>query len=206
MSEWLESELSRQLSPVAAPPSLWEAIHKLPARRRSAYGWMLWPVALCVALFILAAVRAPLTGKLREHELIRLVEGPHRLDFHSTDAGEIRAWVKREADIDIDLAAAKTTIGGSPVRLLGARLIRLQGESVAAVDYRTSDGVATLLVSSRHSAFAANAEPSSHLLSWNIRNQTYTIALPRAGDARGACLLCHANAPGLLMPGLPSIN
>jgi anti-sigma factor RsiW len=128
------------------------------------------------------------------------MNGSHALDFHSDDAAEIRAWVKTRTGIDIDLPAAQSTIAGGPVRLLGARVIRFHGEPLAAIDYRTGDDVGTLVVSSGRSTAASNTGSSGHrLLSWNMRNQTYTIAFPGARDARRACLLCHANAPAVLM-------
>jgi hypothetical protein len=56
-----------------------------------------------------------------------------------------------------------------------------------------------------------SAKASKHLfsqgrlVSWNMRSQTYTIAFlgtgafSGTGNSRGACLLCHANSPGVIL-------
>src|SRR5439155_9885859 len=57
MAPWLEMELARQLSPVAAPESLWDRIHvdhvQPVPRRADGFRWELWPVA--AALLLLAS-------------------------------------------------------------------------------------------------------------------------------------------------------
>jgi hypothetical protein len=77
--------------------------------------------------------------------------------------------------------------------------------------------VTTLFVSNGHEA-NDRMEASKHLFSriqasgdwrlfsWNMRQSNYTIAFSASTGAHGACLLCHASTPGLLMPGLLSGN
>jgi hypothetical protein len=50
----------------------------------------------------------------------------------------------------------------------------------------------------KHLFSAMKSAGKEHLLSWNMRNQNYTIAYSEAKDLGGACLLCHANTRGLL--------
>lgn len=220
---WLEQELARQLAPVAAPDALWDRIHR-PRRKRPgiALDWVFWPAA--AAMILLA-----FTGILRvrgmhrdavgitEHEAALLTSGFGQLDLRSDDFEETRAWVKSQANIDIDIPAGQPAADRGAVRLLGARLVRLRGLPVAAIDYRVGDMVATLLVSGRSAGQSGEASASKHffsriespagvrIVSWNMRNQTYAIAFSGAGSSGGACLLCHANTPGLLV-GLPGIN
>jgi hypothetical protein len=215
-SAWLEKELSRQLAPAAAPVFLWDRINAPTSRPRALPGglpgWSLWPLVAGAALLICAgafwsfgATRGLVSGaadKLSEQELAALTETSKGSGFRSNDPAGIRAWVKAAANIDIDLPAEQTTIKGGPVRLLGARLTHLRGVPIVAIDYRTGDEIATLLVSSQPSALTGNTDPAKHLVSWNMRNQTYTIAFPGTKDAHGACVLCHANTPGLLMPAI----
>jgi hypothetical protein len=205
-SPWLAKELSRQLAPVSAPAFLWDRIHApQPRPRRTALSWMLWPLVASAAL--LACVGAyrefgVARGLLSERELAGLVENSRGLDFRSDDPVGIRTWVKARTNIDIDLPVEQTTIKGGPVRLLGARLTHLRGVPVVAIDYRAGDNTATLLVSSQPSPLTGNTDPAKRLYSWNMRNQTYMIASSGTKDPRGACVLCHANTAGLLMPAI----
>lgn len=214
-SNWLERELARQLAPVTAPESLWnriESVSRAP-RRQFSRGWVLLPVAASIALFALAGavrMRSVTAGPdpFREQELA-LLETPARgYDFHAAGFQETRAWVKAEANIDIDMPAGEFGPDPAAVRLLGARLLRCGGLRVAAIDYRAGDEVATLFVSEKRAGLSGDTQNSKHLFSqvsadrderifsWNMRSQTYSIAYPGAKSSRGACLLCHASIPG----------
>jgi hypothetical protein len=120
------------------------------------------------------------------------------LDLRSEDPLEIRTWVKAKTNIDIELP------GSGAVRLLGARLIRLDGAPIAAVAYKVGDSAATLFVCRKRSVTGGN-EPIKHVFSrvnaqlftWSMREQVYTIASSSAKEPQAACLLCHADpAPG----------
>src|SRR5258708_38863060 len=159
-------ELTRQLSPVTAPESLWDRIrapHVQPVPRRAGgFRWELWPMAAALLLMASGGViwqagaRDPLADmeKLAAQEL----HGLNGLDIRSEDPAEIREWLKAKANIDIDLP------GSGAVRLLGARLISRHGAPVAAVAYRVGDDDATLLVSRKHSLFSGNSA-SKHVFS-----------------------------------------
>jgi hypothetical protein len=208
--QWLETELARQMRPVAAPDSLWDRIHEQPALRRaspSVWGW--WPVAAALLLMASGGVawrfsvaRDPVNAmeKLAERELNELAGGPQELDLRSDDAAEIRTWAKTKANVDIELP------GSGSVRLLGARLIRLDGSPIAAVCYKVGDSAATLLVLRKAGGNSAKKEHvfsrvesagGARLISWSMREQVYTIASSAAKDPEAACALCHADrAPG----------
>jgi hypothetical protein len=209
---WLEKELSRQLAPVAAPDSLWDRIQTQPRtpRRRISLHWALLPVAAALVLLALSGVlRSPRLHRNSEDpaELAAFAGATGNFDFRSADLQETRAWVKTEANIDIDMPVARPANDRGVVRVLGARLIRLHGSQVAAIDYRAGDETATLFVSGKRAGLAGNTRDSRHLfsqvesagearlLSWNMRDQTYTIAFSGARSAHAACLLCHATTP-----------
>lgn len=206
---WLERELARQLAPVAAPESLWIRMHE---PRRSAWPgasirWMLWPAVAALTLAVCAGVFREVnlrgTEKLTSHDLAELAAGGREFDFRSSDFGAVRLWVKAKADIDIDVPEEPAG-ENARVRVLGVRLIRLRGFRVAAIDYRAGEDLATLLVSAKHSGLRGNGEVkmksggNTRLISWNMRNQIYAISVSGAEDVHGACLLCHANVPGLI--------
>jgi len=211
---WLEKELARQLAPVAAPASLWERINQEKAgqRRRVPLERIFWPVLAAIVLLALAGVLRTLGGdrdpeKLAEQELA--AAGASRgFDFRPENFEDARRWVKSQADIDIDVPSRQPAADRGTVRLTGARLIRLRGLPVAAIDFRVGDEAATLFVSGKRAGLIGNTEASRHLLSrtksagearfvsWNMRNETYTIAIPGANNLHGACLLCHATTPG----------
>lgn len=197
--QWLEMELARQLRPVAAPEALWDRIHE-PRRPPRASSFRMWPIAAAllltasgVAAWRISLTRNPVSAmeKLAEREL----SGPQQFDFYSADPLEIRTWVKTNANIDLELP------GSGAVRLLGARLIRLDGEPVAAVGYKVGDNAATLLVCRKRSSGAATTKHvfsrmNARVLTWTMRAQVYTIA-STAKDQQAACQLCHADpAPG----------
>ena len=200
---WLERELTRQLAPVTAPASLWSRIER--PQPRASLRWVAWPAVAIVTLIACAG-------------LLRRIDQASDFEFRSNDFSTVRAWVKAQADIDIDLpgdlptfrATVRATAETAPIRVSGARLIRVKGVRVAAIDYRVGVDSATLFVSGRRSTPGENSVAPRHvfsgmessgktrLVSWNRRNQSYTIAFSGVGDTRGACLVCHANMPGLL--------
>ncbi len=207
---WLERELARQLAPVAAPESLWDRIN--PERRRPVHrisferGFL--PVAVAMVLLAFAGVLRTLSvnrepDPLPVEELALFARPSGDFDFRSNSFADTRAWVKAQAGIDIDVPAGQPAPDRGAVRLLGTRILRLHGLPVAAIDYRIGDQLATLFVSGKRDGLTASAKASKHrfspgqLVSWNMRSQTYTIALSRTGNSRAACLLCHASLPGV---------
>jgi len=211
---WLEKELARQLAPVTAPESLWDRINQRQPgpRRRVSLERAFWPVLAAMVLLSLAGVLRTLGAdrdpeKLGEQELAAVAGTSRGFDFRSESFEDARKWVKTEANIDIDVPSEQPSQGRVAVRVLGVRLIQLRGLPVAAIDYSVGDGVATLFVSGKHAGLTGNTQASRHLfsrsrsasdarfVSWNMRNQTYTIAFPGAKNFHGACLLCHATTP-----------
>lgn len=220
---WLEKELARQLAPVAAPESLWDRINhrqliqgQTSLRRRTGLERAFWPAVAAAAAMVLLALAGILRtvggdrdpDKLAEQELAAITGVARGFDFRSESFDDTRAWVKAEADIDIDVPSGRSAADRGEVRLVGARLIRLRGLPIAAIDYRVDDGVATLFVTGKRAGLSGNTAASRHLFSrtksagdalfftWNMRNESYTIAFPGAKISRGACLLCHATTPG----------
>jgi hypothetical protein len=211
---WLEKELARQLAPVSAPESLWDRINQRQPgpRRRAPLERAFWPVLAAMVLLALAGVLRTLgaardTEKLAEQELAAVAGTSRGFDFRPESFEDTRKWVKAEANIDIDLPPVQPAVDHATVRVLGVRLIHLRGLPVAAIDYGFGDEVATLFVSGKRAGLAGNTEASRHLfsrpksaadaqfVSWNMRNETYTIAFPGAKNFHGACLLCHATTP-----------
>jgi hypothetical protein len=209
---WLERELARQLAPVAAPESLWERINhqqrgqrRGEPRRRISFDRAFWPITVAMVLFAFAGVLRTFSG-FRDPET--LTDRSGRFDLRSDNFEDIRAWAKTEANIDIDVPSGQLARDRGDVRLLGARLIRRRGLPVAAIDYRVGDEAATLFVSGKRAGLSGTTEAAGHLfsqtrstgdarlVSWNMRNQNYTIAFSGAGNAHAACLLCHTTSPG----------
>jgi hypothetical protein len=195
---WLERELARQLAPVAAPESLWDRINeqqRIP-RRRVSFDRAFWPVAAAMVLLAFAGVLRNLTV---DRDPPIAAGGSGNFDFRSNNFDDIRAWAKTEANIDIDLPSGQLAPDRSDVQLLGARLIRQRGLPVAAIDYRVGGEAATLFVSGKRGGLSGTTEAAGHLfsrinarlVSWNVGNQTYTIAFSGAKSPHGACLLCH---------------
>jgi anti-sigma factor RsiW len=195
--QWLEMELARQLRPIEAPEALWDRIQE-PRTRPRASSFRLWPIAAALLLvgsgvgaWRINRARDPVSAmeELAERELT----GPQRYDLYSGDPREIRSWVKTKANVDLEFP------GSSAIRLVGARLIRLDGEAVAEIGYKVGDKAATLLVYRKRSGGAATAKhvfsrADARLFTWSMREQVYTIA-SASKDPQAACQLCHAD-PG----------
>jgi hypothetical protein len=191
---WLEGQLSRQLCPVNAPDTLWNRIHeqRRPLRVRP-QRHLMWSAA-ALALLIIA------TGTLWR---LGVTRDPSE-EISSTDAQQIRSWVKAKSNIDIPLPDRPTL-----VRLVGARIIRLQQYSVAVINYRVGSESATMLVTD-HQATGESRNPGhtsprvsnvggTALYSWSLGPDDYTIAFTGAKEPRAACLLCHVNTPALMV-------
>ena len=185
---WLEAQLSRQLCPVNAPDTLWNRIHeqRRPLRVRP-QRHLMWSAA-AVALLIVAA---------------GMFWRPSD-EISSSDARQIRTWVKAKSNIDIPFPD-RPTLG----RLVGARIIRMQQYSVAVINYRVGGESATMLVTDRratdatrnpgHTSPRASNTRGMTLYSWSLGPDDYTIAFTGAKEPRAACLLCHVNTPALMV-------
>jgi anti-sigma factor RsiW len=213
---WLRKELARQLGPVPAPESLWQRIHEQRRPLRvPPVRWAVWSAATVALLALSAGVvrefamtRDPVPDlvRLTEREVREFADGSGRMDFHSDDPGEVRTWVKTASGIDIELRDCLPP-GKETVRLLGARLIRLEGLPVAAITYRVGEDFAAMLVTGRRAVFGAAGKPGHgsprikssggvQSFSWNMGAHMYAIALVGPADPQRACLLCHVSLRG----------
>lgn len=190
---WLEAQLSRQLCPVSAPDALWDRIHeqRRPLRVRP-QRHLMWSAAL--ALLIIATGMFWRLG----------VTGDPTEQITSSDAQQIRTWIKAKSNIDIPLPD-RPTFG----RILGARIVRLQQYSVAVVNYKVGSQSATMMVTNRpvtnesqnpgHTSPRVTQTANATLYSWSLGPDNYTIAFTGAKESAAACLLCHVNTPALMV-------
>lgn len=215
MADWIETELHRQFRPVTAPDALWERIHQ-NRPRPVAPAPSVWRMPVLATLVVL--ISAGLFVELRNsrasvRDMAQVTDQELRLfadpstgqTFPSDDPAKIRNWIKAKGNIDVELPSSRS----AAVRLLGARLVSVRGALIAAVAYTVGEDSATLLVSrrtaccnatagSRHLFSKVNTSGGKSLFSWDMKEQTYTIAYAGANDPQGGCLLCHADAPGRL--------
>ena len=195
-NEQYESELKRHLGPVKAPEELWDRVHDAPAvRLRPGRGMSLqWAVAAVAAVAVIAGVTVwrnrEISGEERAVRALR--RAPEQLQFHSTDAAELRAWVKTGTGLDVPMPPHTA----SSVQLVGAYVSRKDSTPTAEIAYRVGGQDATLVVSrismegdGRHQFVKSGSYHGSSFQSWTMRGQMYTIA---SADARVGCLLCHS--------------
>jgi hypothetical protein len=219
VSKWMEDELRSQMRPVAAPEALWDKVQhartqaKLTGKSRpSSSVRPLWFMPVCAAMLVLMTAgllwgirqsrghlrdRAPLT----DQELRVLADNSLGESYSSDNPAQIRNWVKSRSSIDIEMPSSRS----EAIHLLGAKIVQLHGSLIAAVAYKVGLDSATLLVSrqaeccnagasSRHLISRTETAAGIGLASWNMREQTYTIAYTCSGEPQGACQLCHADA------------
>ncbi len=218
---WLDGELGRQLCPVSAPETLWRRIHEQrrplrvrPDRRR---GWLVAAAGFLVLFTVLvwrldgSRGSSPDLNTLAARELRGFSDGDERMDILSGDPQEIRKWVRAQSGIDIDLPGNLTSRNAA-FRLQGARMIRLDKYSVAAIAYRVGDDFAAMVVTDRPEVFPASVKRSAghrslqtkssegvRLSSWSAGGRDYAIAIGPSADSQRGCLLCHPYTPALMV-------
>jgi hypothetical protein len=188
-----DAELSRHLQAVTAPEALWERIQEgrtpQPVERAR---WPLWAFAAALAAMIALccfSLRSDNTSYIAQLAARNLTAGSERVDFRSSDAAKIRAWVKANAGLDIPLPAEHS------VRLIGVSLIR-DGGPAACISYRIGNREGRLVVARgssampQHRAMAHGVDQGTALASWVMQGQTYALATAPQ-DLRAACVLCH---------------
>jgi len=216
---WLEAELTRQLCAVSAPDSLWNRIHeqRRPLRARP-NPWKTWSIAAAAVLVLLAGLVWRLGATLVFHEAgpaaelealaQRELQETSKVDLRSGDPGKIRAWVKANAGVDIQLPDRRE-FGKDVVSLIGVRLLRTGNAPVAVIRYQAGDASAALLVTNRHVDSGGMAGPGhaaihdvavtgARLYSWSAGANEYALAFGSATDSGRPCLLCHAATPALM--------
>jgi hypothetical protein len=196
----LEQVLAHHLRPVAAPPALWNRIRA--PRRAPARQWLLIPAAAVLVLLASGAMwqlrPEHLHGidmaTLSRHELNVIRSGSSALDFVSHDPAAVRAWVKTNAGVDLDLPGGRSG-------LTGVRIVRSGDTPIVAIAYRERGNAAVLLVSGHADRSAPANTPHEamesrnglRLVSWTKRNQNYMAAVTSSTAMHEACLLCHAD-------------
>jgi hypothetical protein len=188
------------MAQVKAPDTLWPRIQaerrdQMRSGRRGLQrtGWMLWPVVATVLLLASGDLLWQI-GQARG-DVIRLSDREIS-GLASSNPAEIRAWVKTKTDMDLDLACG----GAEGIQLSGVRLMRVRGELVAAISYRSKGKPATLLVSRKGLVFRRMEpqSPDSRLVAWSGRDRSFAIAWQHAGDVEASCMRCHVESHGQL--------
>lgn len=161
--EWFEPVLAHQLDRVGAPEELWERVRnprvpRVATRKRVHMGVNAARVGACATILL----------------IVWLFVG--RTSVRSGDAGEIRAFVKSKAGIDLPLRARP-----AGVRLTGATWAKGSVEIAYSVGSR--DG--RLTVDGRH------LRADSRVFTWSMGGHTYTLACATPEDLKVACNLCH---------------
>jgi hypothetical protein len=167
-SEWLEPALEIHLERVRAPEELWERIQNprverhRPARQPAAG----MTVCLTIAVVLLAVWFYPWHKQLR-----------------SGDPGEIRAWVRTQAGVDVPLLARPS----GRIQLTGARVVK----NAAEISYRVGDHGGRLVVAKGVSGGRHTLPAGTRVFTWSMDGHVYTLACAEPDDLRIACSLCH---------------
>jgi hypothetical protein len=181
MSDWMDLELADQLSPVSAPDALWDRIQA--GRPTPVKAPIRWPIAAAITLITAAATLWLL--EMRGEQPLNLQElaaqelhDTRPLDFRTSDPVEVGRWMQAKAALSPGLPA------NTPVRILGARIIRRAGQQIGAIRYEAAGAPAVLLI-----AQAGGADSAHGHLTWRTRGQSFALACD--GPSEAACNLCH---------------
>jgi hypothetical protein len=161
--EWIEPALERHLDRVAAPEELWERVRNpqvVVAKRKGVH----------------RSVNSARLGACVTVVLLAILLYPWHRGVRSGDAGEIRAWVKDKAGIDVPLREH-----AAGVRLTGASVRKGSVE----IAYRVGKRDGRLVVGGRPSA------SSARVFTWSMDGRTYTLECATPEDLKMACNLCH---------------
>lgn len=195
MNMELEQVLVRELGPVTAPRELRDRVQlgrvgQTNDPGRSTRRSLIWAAVGIAAVLMLAAIWN--YRSVADAGLETLAASTNPPQFQSTDAGEIRGWVKATAGIDVALRPRPP----ASVRLVGASVRK----DTAEISCRVGDRPAKLVVSkaqagpfdgARHHVLSSNWFRRGRVLSWIMRGQLYTLACATPGDLKVACFLCH---------------
>ena len=158
--KWIEQELERSLRRVSAPDELWDRIQS-PQRSR---------VRVRTRFMALATVPVVMfVALLGSHQ-----SSNPAIQFRSSDASEIRAWVRANADLDVPLHDGN---------LAGASMVAPHTVEIA---YNAGGHKVSLLVSNT----PERDRRASASISWSAGGQTYFLACAEPQYLR-ACALCH---------------
>jgi hypothetical protein len=196
----IEVELSRHLKPLAAPDDLWRKVQTAPVACVRKPRWLLWSVAAAVtaasALFYFS-VESDSTSYLAKAAWRELSSGTEPLDFRSSDPLKIRAWIEANAGLDIPLVSTYS------VQFIGVTLLRTS-PCIVSVSYRIGNRRGELLVARggsggpKHPSIRQTSFKGATVTSWAAAGQTYAIATMESPHS--ACILCHVDRKGSLMP------
>jgi hypothetical protein len=175
MNTWLEAELERGLSEVAAPPELWNRVQSAGVMRpQESSRKLIWALALAIGL---AAVGLSLVRSTVRKE-------SQAMAFRCQNPAELRAWVKANTGLDVPLRVAPP----ASIQLIGASN---RGE-VTEIAYRAGDRDAVLLVSRANGAAEEpHSNPTGRVSSWVMGGLRYTLTSDNPADLQLACKLCH---------------
>jgi hypothetical protein len=114
-----------------------------------------------------------------------------RIEFKSNQISEVRRWIRSRTGIDIPLLMQSD----ASVEMMGASIAET---GAVEVRYRVGGQQASLLVSrfggvsAEHRHLSGDSLPYATTVSWSTGQQSYTLAVERAGGMRAACVVCHA--------------
>ena len=160
--EWFEPVLAHQLDRVAAPEELWERVRNPGLRRKKER--------------VHRIVNAARVGAYATVLLLAIWLVVGHSGVKSGDPGEIRAWVKARAGVDVPLRARP-----AGVQLVGANFAKGSVEIV----YRVGGRDGRLKVDGRH------AVSSVRVFTWSMDGHIYTLECATPEDLKVACNLCH---------------
>jgi hypothetical protein len=167
--DWFEPVLAHQLDRVAAPQELWERVRNpgvvAKKRKRVHRSVNAAGMSACATVLLLA---------------IWLVVG--HSGVKSGDPGEIRAWVKAQAGVDVPLRARP-----AGVHLVGANFTKGSVE----IAYRVGGRDGRLKVDGGIKVVGRHAGSRATVFTWSMDGHTYTLECATPEDLKIACNLCH---------------
>jgi anti-sigma factor RsiW len=130
------------------------------------------------------------------------------LELVTSDGGTLRQWAVARAGVSPPIATRRPAGEGHRYDLLGARTVRGEGYTAAAIAFRVDEKPVTLLVApadrvpeapewgalGKRVRWQIDPETGAKLLSWTNSGQAYTLVSELPGGGQQACLVCHTDA------------
>jgi anti-sigma factor RsiW len=224
--------LAENLPQASAPDSLWDSIQQSldqsivadagdHGRRRSwalafslaalvvITGLFSWYFGFRQRLYVAPAVTEPSQFELAavlEHS--RRIQGALHWDLTTADTATLRTWVRVHAGLSASIPDNRPAEDRGHFRLVGARLLQVEGATAAEIGYQLDSYSVTLLTAqlaklhkspreawfSKDVSYRLDTDHGYKVLTWGSDGQAYAMVSSLPGLGHKGCILCHTSA------------
>jgi anti-sigma factor RsiW len=204
--------------------ALYRKIERLLNREEGGFSGWFWSIrnasALATAVVAIAGIWFVWAMSQREAKATAFVDmatkshqlrlaGQLPLGLRSNSASDVSNWLADKVPVHLRLPNYQTEPGeDTKYTLMGAALVRFQGNKAAYVAYKMQDQLISLIIicksattalggqttSSRGLTFHTHERERLQVITWSGRNLTYALVSSVKVSGRRSCVVCHPSA------------